>query len=304
LATTRTEEELAAIGTRLAGFLPPKTTEAAVISMLARLRCNIFSFADEAGQILGAGCYSRAAMFNHSCAPNCVVTYGRDGRLFMRTACEVGRHTELTHSYTDLCVPTHMRRRALHNQYGFICDCPRCVDGATTADGEDLDFVMEAAGGGDLDEAQVDRLMQASEEALARAESRGTTPAEAAKLVQQALQIRRQHCHPLSLMRYHAESQSCALSQRLGDDARARECGRNALAFLESALAHVPWHPSIAIDCMQQVPARRLTNADSRPPPCLPISPHISQACSSSRRASCCSRGRRRARVSRSRPRS
>ena len=27
----------------------------------------------------------------------------------------------------------------------------------------------------------------------------------------------------------------------------AVECGRNALAFLEMALGHVPWHPSLAL---------------------------------------------------------
>ena len=36
------------------------------------------------------------------------------------------------------------------------------TDDHSASSGEDLDFVMEAAGGGDLDEAQVDRLMQVS----------------------------------------------------------------------------------------------------------------------------------------------
>ena len=43
----------------------------------------------------------------------------------------------------------------------------------------------------------------------------------------------------------------CALALQYGDEPQARECGRHALMFLEAALAHVPWHPSLAVDRMQ-----------------------------------------------------
>ena len=44
----------------------------------------------------------------------------------------------------------------------------------------------------------------------------------------------------------------CALAVARADDATAYECGRHVLGFLEAALAHVPWHPSLAVERMQQ----------------------------------------------------
>jgi len=62
------DEHLARIGTGCEGLLPPGTTASSLISLLARLRVNMFSFTDEQGAIVGAGCYPRAAILNHSCA--------------------------------------------------------------------------------------------------------------------------------------------------------------------------------------------------------------------------------------------
>ena len=77
--------------------------------------------------------------------------------------------------------------------------------------------------------------------------------AEAARLAEDVLHVRRRLCHPLSLPRYHAERAACALAIGRGDHATARECGAHALTFLEATLAHVPWHPTLALERMQQV---------------------------------------------------
>ena len=68
-------------------------------------------------------------------------------------------------------------------------------------------------------------------------------------------------CHPLSMARYHAEEAARDLSVRQGDAATARECGGYALAYLQMALAHVPWHPGLSMERYLQ--AARPT---SRPP--------------------------------------
>ena len=39
------------------------------------------------------------------------------------------RKRRLTHSYTELCAPTALRRERLLSRYGFVCSCPRCLDG-------------------------------------------------------------------------------------------------------------------------------------------------------------------------------
>ena len=90
---------------------------------------------------------------------------------------------------------------------------------------------------------------QVSETALARAEQTKDVH-NAFKLTTQALAIRRKHCHPLSLLRYHAESAMGAIAQKVGDAKAALECGRRAVSFLEMALSHVDWHPTLSIDRM------------------------------------------------------
>ena len=97
--------------------------------------------------------------------------------------------------------------------------------------------------------------MQETEATLERAIHCGE-PTEAARLITGVLDVRRRLCQPLSLRRYHAERAACALAIGRDDHATARECGQHALAFLEATLAHVPWHPTLALERMQQAPPR------------------------------------------------
>ena len=59
----------------LSGFLPPGATAANVVALLGSLRTNEFSILDAQGMdAVGVGCYPRAALVNHSCAPNCILS--------------------------------------------------------------------------------------------------------------------------------------------------------------------------------------------------------------------------------------
>ena len=136
--------------------------------------------------------------------------------------------------------------------YGFVCDCIRCA--GVEYDGVDVDFAMEAVtGGGEnvqlgmASEDSVDALMQLSEAQLARAEQTADGK-KAMRLTRLALSTRRTHCHWGSLLRYYAESACFDLAVRQSDTTTARECSGHQLAFLEMALAHVPWHPSLSLE--------------------------------------------------------
>lgn len=277
-ATSDDDTLLGELASASKGLLPPGVDAAAVAKLLGNLRVNMIAIASDAhvqhaptladtSTIIGVGHYPRTAILNHSCVPNCVLAYEGGAGLRVRCAAHVHAGEELCHSYTDLCAPTRLRRLALRNKYGFECDCARCR-GVVTADGEDVDFVMEAVAGPPPDEAggaagvdgtaeggggvadDVDSWMRASEVQLARAE-KAEDPAKAMKLTRMALATRRQYCHPYAMLRYHAESACCELAVQQRNPQLARECCRNVLAFYEAALRHVPWHPSLSLERYQ-----------------------------------------------------
>jgi hypothetical protein len=50
---------------------------------------------DAAGRALGSGLYPEAAMFNHSCAPNAVVSFGPGGKLRVRAIAPISEGDEV-----------------------------------------------------------------------------------------------------------------------------------------------------------------------------------------------------------------
>ncbi|KAG9483979.1 hypothetical protein GDO78_009735 [Eleutherodactylus coqui] len=66
------------------------------------------------------------SLLNHSCDPNCVIIF--EGKfLHLRTIKEIPQGEELTISYIDVKMPSHMRQLQLQRQYCFTCDCQRCM---------------------------------------------------------------------------------------------------------------------------------------------------------------------------------
>lgn len=77
----------------------------------------------------------RGAMFNHSCLPNVTFIPRRDANtdtntMYFITTRNVLRGEELCDHYVDLEASKAKRQKRLLNQYGFVCKCVRCVDGA------------------------------------------------------------------------------------------------------------------------------------------------------------------------------
>lgn len=50
-----------------------------VVRLFCRVNCNAFTICDDANAPVGIGLFPRGALFNHSCTPNCVVSFrGRE----------------------------------------------------------------------------------------------------------------------------------------------------------------------------------------------------------------------------------
>jgi len=113
--------------------------EEAIFDALCRFRNNNFAIVNDLFIPIGAGCFPNGAALNHSCMPNCVLTYelhaGREPLQVLRAMEIIAGGDELTHSYVDLALPTWERQSQLREGYGFDCACNLCAgDGRAALD--------------------------------------------------------------------------------------------------------------------------------------------------------------------------
>ena len=247
---SESDRALGALAASFGGLLPPGDSPDAAADaaahLIAKFSRNNFGVLNEMLTVVGAGCYPPAALLNHSCAPNCVLAF--DGaQLEIRTLVHVDAGAELTHSYVDLCLCTSERRATLRERYGFECRCERCNGGLRSADGHNVDELLENRIESDQtgDKERVEALRRSA--ALLRKASVQEDDGEELQLLRSALALRRHHCHPLSTMAYEAECATLTCALAVGDLPTALECCRQAVAFLETALSHVPSHPLLAL---------------------------------------------------------
>ena len=244
------------------GLLPPLDEPATAVAILiASFARNNFGVLSELLSLVGAGCYPDAALLNHSCAPNCVLAFAGNV-LEVRAIRAIKGGEELTHSYTDLCQPTATRREILRAQYGFVCDCSRCVNGVKTkAEGLDVDSLLvrdamravppsaspsAPEGGGGAKEDRPAQLRLSTELIVAAAQEYDDANAELAML-RKAVRLRRRLCHSLSGARYEAECALLTAALAAGEMDEARISCAAAVRFLEMAFSHVKNHPLLAL---------------------------------------------------------
>jgi hypothetical protein len=264
------DEGLTQLALSLAGLVPPGTRARDLATLFAKFRCNNFGVQDTLKMdLVGAACHPRAAILNHSCAPNCALLY-RGKAVEVRTLRDVARGEELCHSYTNLCRTTSERQQVLRDVYGFHCDCRRCVDDVVLTDGgRRVDDVMR--GMWDNHDASgrkaVGRVRELAAEAAEIDDSDDSDHAEALErrrrkraLIFEALELVRGVCLPGSMMRYPLESAAlddllALTQQQLGNvvvgggenDKAARECCANVVKFQEMVFSHVPFHPLLSL---------------------------------------------------------
>jgi hypothetical protein len=77
----------------------------------------------------GVGIFPLSATVNHSCVPNCVVTFNRDFSAYVYARRNIAVGDELFHTYVQETDPLDVRRAEL-KVYGFDCVCSKCVEEA------------------------------------------------------------------------------------------------------------------------------------------------------------------------------
>lgn len=101
--------------------------------VIARCQRNMHGIVNFEGQHFGTGLYPVASFFNHSCKPNCIVSF-TGPTLCVHSIEEVGAGQELTIAYIELYAPRAWRRQQLLEGKGFECGCDRCLNDAGEAE--------------------------------------------------------------------------------------------------------------------------------------------------------------------------
>jgi Proteins containing SET domain len=115
-----------------------ETPEDELLNILKRFGCNNFSITNKLMVSVAAACVPLGALLNHSCDPNCVVTYrimeNYNNRIVqqIRTVKDVKEGEELCHPYLDTACTTANRVEKLKKDYNFICQCTRCAEDKKT----------------------------------------------------------------------------------------------------------------------------------------------------------------------------
>ena len=74
----------------------------------------------------GAGLFELISTINHSCVPNCVVSFNGSSEATIRAVRSIAEGEELSICYVDSGAELHARQSQLAT-YGFECVCKRCA---------------------------------------------------------------------------------------------------------------------------------------------------------------------------------
>lgn len=104
-----------------------------IVQLLCRMNCNAFTICDDACAPVGLGVFPQGALFNHSCKPNCVVSFhGR--QMNVHAIADIAQNEELLVSYVDVLASSSTRQRELRESYFFSCRCDRCSEDTALED--------------------------------------------------------------------------------------------------------------------------------------------------------------------------
>lgn len=82
------------------------------------------------GESGGSGLFALSSLLNHSCEPALEPFFpNNNAEMALRATRDVVPGEQLTICYVDETASRDVRRALLLENYGFECQCPRCVDG-------------------------------------------------------------------------------------------------------------------------------------------------------------------------------
>lgn len=96
------------------------------IEILGRLYINGFEICDERMETYGWGVYLGPSVLDHSCQPNCVVSF-KGNRLTVTATQNFTSLDDARICYLNPKLPTQLRQEKLYNNYFFRCQCLKCV---------------------------------------------------------------------------------------------------------------------------------------------------------------------------------
>jgi SET and MYND domain-containing protein len=185
--------------------------------LLHKFQCNNFGILDALQFVIGHGVYPQGAILNHSCDPNCILTY-EGSQQVIRTIQPVKDGDELHHSYTDICEPTSIRQEHLQMIYGFQCECDRCRGIGKWKAIEDAlaeDFGMTSE-----DQRYVQQCMYSAQEFSTNDDADNDDDMEELKrqynFLCQALDVQRRKLGKYHLERYKSECLALSTSLMMG----------------------------------------------------------------------------------------
>ena len=120
-------------------LVPREADDEACRALVSSFARNNFVVCNDLMVPKAAGCFPAGALLNHSCAPNCSLSYSlTDGGVAgspgdrchvqtIRALVDIAAGEELLHSYVEIATPYSERSRNLTDAYGFECRCKLCA---------------------------------------------------------------------------------------------------------------------------------------------------------------------------------
>ncbi|UVC54240.1 hypothetical protein MACJ_003775 [Theileria orientalis] len=78
-------------------------------------------------ETMGLGLFNYLSKMNHSCEPNLQIEYSKNNIAHIVPLVDVPRGQEATISYIDENDSFVNRQKRLYKDYGFKCDCNKCI---------------------------------------------------------------------------------------------------------------------------------------------------------------------------------